>query len=272
MSEWLAVEAIIRQKDKEKTAMAVAKLSSGSGSDKNKDPEHFEVDDEDDDDDEDYLMNDVFEENDLSENIDSDEKKNPEPLAKKPNKSSTDSGNVPDDCCNFDTDEKEKVIENDDNVGGNRILLNSKDTSPSTPSSYQTVENDYFDYFIDRTGTSCPDNPKPMEGIEKFASIEDISMKINDEDDDEETSQQLTASVIVTNASIDISNLDRDVSNGENAENRTNMSPLQEEPNTLDALQEPKSACVSPASSNGGVYSVSIGIRSLLAIIFLEAF
>lgn len=37
MSEWLAVEAIVRQRDKEKTAHAVAKLSSsGSGGDKNK--------------------------------------------------------------------------------------------------------------------------------------------------------------------------------------------------------------------------------------------
>lgn len=257
MSEWLAVEAIIRQKDKEKTAIAVAKLSSGSGSgDKNKNHENFEIEDDDDDD---YLMeNDVFEDNDFSENIESEEKKITEPMTKKQNKSSTDSGNVPDDTGNVDTNEKEQVIEIDDHVGGNNILLNSKDTSPSTPSSYQTVENDYFDYFIDRT-TSCPEIPKPMEGIEKFASIEDISMKINEEDDDEddeEASLQQTASVIVTNASIDISNFDRDVTNGD--ENKTNMSPLQEESNTLDALQEPKSACVSPASSNGGVYSVSI--------------
>lgn len=254
MSEWLAVEAIIRQKDKEKTAIAVAKLSSGSGSgDKNKDPNHFEIEDDDDDD---YLMeNDVFEDNDFSDNIESEEKKIAEPINKKPNKSSTDSGNVPDDTGNVDTDEQEQVIDIDDPVGGNNILLNSKDTSPSTPSSYQTVENDYLDYFIDGT-TSCPETPNPMDGIEKFASIEDIAMKINDEDDDEEISQQQTASVIVTNASIDISNFDRDISNGDG--NKNDMSPLQEECNTLDALQEPKSACVSPASSNGGVYSVSI--------------
>lgn len=257
MSEWLAVEAIIRQKDKEKTAMAVAKLSSGSGSgaDKTKhSKDHYEIEDDEDDD---YLMeNDVFEDNDFSDKIEGDDKDDTEsPVIKKPNKSSTDSGNVPDDTGIVDTDEQEQVIETEDPVGGNNILLNSKDTSPSTPSSYQTVENDYFDYFIDGT-TSCPENQKPMEGIEKFASIEDIAMKIVDDlEDDEEISLQQTASVIVTNASIDISNLDRDMSNGE--ETKNDMSPVQEETNTLDALQEPKSACVSPASSNGGVYSVS---------------
>ncbi|KAL5276338.1 SGSM2 family protein [Megaselia abdita] len=226
MSEWLAVEAIIRQKDKEKTAMAVAKLSSGSGSgDKNKDPNHFEI--EDDDDDDDYLMeNDVFEEdNDSSARIETEEKKIfEEPMTKKPNKSSTDSGNVPDDTDIVDTDEQKQIIEteSEDAVG-------------------------------DGT-TSCPEIPTPMEGIEKFASIEDIAMKINDDDDD---SLQQTASVIVTNASIDISNFDMDNSNGD--ETKNDMSPVQEECNTgLDALQEPKSACVSPASSNGGVYSTEL--------------
>lgn len=36
MSEWLAVEAIVRQRDKEKTAHAVAKLSSSGSGDKTK--------------------------------------------------------------------------------------------------------------------------------------------------------------------------------------------------------------------------------------------
>jgi len=35
MSEWLAVDAIVQQREKEKTARAVAKLSSGSNSGKN---------------------------------------------------------------------------------------------------------------------------------------------------------------------------------------------------------------------------------------------
>lgn len=255
MSEWLAVEAIIRQKDKEKTAMAVAKLSSGSGSvDKSKDPNNFEMED---DDDEDYLMeNDVFEDNDSSDNKMETSDKNVEvgdSLPKKPNKSSTDSGNVPDDT-EDQVLETEDVIE-DEAVGGNNILLNSKATTPSTPSSYQTVENDYFDYFIDGT-TSCP-------ATDKFASIEDIPMKIAgqdednvDQEDDEDVSLQQT-SVIVTNASIDITNFDKETTNGEGGNTKNDMSPVQEECNSgLDALQEPKSACVSPASSNGGVYSV----------------
>lgn len=34
MSEWLAVEAIVRQRDKEQTAASIAKLGSESASDK----------------------------------------------------------------------------------------------------------------------------------------------------------------------------------------------------------------------------------------------
>ena len=42
MSEWLAVEAIIRQRDKEVTAASIAKLSSGSHSDGHHDPEQLQ--------------------------------------------------------------------------------------------------------------------------------------------------------------------------------------------------------------------------------------
>jgi hypothetical protein len=44
---------------------------------------------------------------------------------------------------------------------------------------------------------------------------------------------------------------------------KENLETVNEElsPNSLDALQEPKSACVSPASSNGGIYSVSLSLN-----------
>jgi hypothetical protein len=95
----------------------------------------------------------------------------------------------------------------------------SMESSPST-SSYETVGTDFID---------CPMSPK-------------------------------ITSVIVTDASIDVAN-----STGNNEkedEVKENLETLHEEiapsnHNSLDALQEPKSACVSPASSNGGIYSVS---------------
>jgi len=73
---------------------------------------------------------------------------------------------------------------------------------------------------------------------------------------------QATAAVIITKASVDITHWERSSKLGEGDQ----MSPVEEQAGesvgggggvNLDALQQPKSACASPASSNGGVYSVS---------------
>lgn len=338
MSEWLAVEAIVRQRDKEKTAHAVAKLSSESASgDKTK---GIDVDAD--------MENDVFEDNDFSDISDPgdfenekniEEKTNEEttPIKKKPsriNKSSTDSGNVPDeeikidedgldeesikynkdtiqlsnDDDDGDKDEKmnienmkdEKLIKidnielispsldggmvlelkencfGDNNLGGKDLLMSTK-SSPST-SSYETVGNE----FIDLSGNNITEHLKDMK-IPEFQSVDDIQMELTEIEDDSEKTQKLQeddqqeeeeetptssshhASVIVTKASIDIANMDNKEdgdgsnTNDENYEKKIPMTPVQEElQNVLDALQEPKSACVSPASSNGGIYSVRI--------------
>lgn len=276
MSEWLAVEAIVRQRDKEKTAVAVAKLSSESGSDQQqKAKQQLDPDND--------IDNDVFEENGYSDLSDQEEYEGGQPrkdsdkpavvvdevVIEKPsrvNKSSTDSGNVPD-SADEENERAEECKEIEDNVEKEEYQLKPEDlsnlnldkdseeyklaaeetssnkSSPSS-SSYETVANDFVDLI---------------------AQIEDITIYDNDLNDlnvSSPTTNQPHA-VIVTDASIDIVNVQRAEIKDENdvdEKDESNLSPLHEEiagQSSLDALQEPKSACVSPASSNGGIYSVS---------------
>ncbi|XP_058455911.1 small G protein signaling modulator 1-like isoform X2 [Malaya genurostris] len=231
MSEWLAVEAIVRQRDKEKTAVAVAKLSSGSGSldNKSKDVEEEEIE------------NEVFEENgfsDMSEpEVDDDEEsskvKDAEP-SNEPEKA--------------DTEEGEKL------TSSNRLELplsdHSKemDSNKSSPSdsSYATVGNDFVDVA----------DMLPISMNENGVSEQENGKEDEEEEEDECSVQspEQPRAVIVTDASIDVSML-----NDSKEQNNNTLEALQEEGGVssvqLDALQEPKSTCVSPASSNGGIYS-----------------
>lgn len=275
---WLAVEAIVRQLDKEKTAHAVAKLSSESGSDKHP-KASLEMDGD--------IENDVFEENcfsDLSDPEDYDEEHAVQfeadtdaaicveiTLPAKPsrvNKSSTDSGNVPDEDVQK-CDETDGVVEEipikeivsepapttlalditencfaepSEDVDQQQAVLSNK-SSPST-SSYETVANDFGEM------------------------VDSEMMAVVDVDVDVDTQPETIShhSVFITNASIDIVNVhaadEVDGSEGENMLN-SELAPLQEEIASLETLQEPKSACVSPASSGGGVYSVSVHYTQL---------
>lgn len=195
MSEWLAVEAIVRQLDKEKTAHAVAKLSSGGSASDSKVKNGVDIDVE--------MENEVFEENgfsDLSDpEVEDDEKDHVKMMP------------------------KEVPIDGDDPDKHPPQAVESIKSSPST-SSYETVGTDFID---------CPMSPK-----------------LN------------PTAVIVTDASIDVVNLATTENNDQENGSKENLETLHEETlpsnhNSLDALQEPKSACVSPASSNGGIYSVS---------------
>lgn len=257
---WLAVEAIVRQLEKEKTAQAMAKLSCGSADKQNGIDMEGDID------------NDVFEENgfsDLSDPEDYDEEqceraKVMEKL-NRVNKSSTDSGNVADVdvvAAKLDQDDDTaEIIELQDIVSvkppievvtqstevvvaeiEQPLPVPSEMSSPST-SSYETVANDFNDM------------------IEPFGEVSQIEAIAGDpaEDDGQIITISSTNrhSVIITNASIDIVNGPGDVM-GDDA--KSDLTPLQEEVAALDALetlQEPKSSCVSPASSGGGVYSVS---------------
>ncbi|XP_055612028.1 small G protein signaling modulator 2-like isoform X2 [Uranotaenia lowii] len=235
MSEWLAVEAIVRQRDKEKTAVAVAKLSSGSGSIENKSKE---VDEEE-------MENEVFEENGFSdmsepevEDEDNAAKANPQ----------TEPSQAEEETEKADVEEDEKL-----GSSSNRLELplsdHSKDidSNKSSPSdsSYATVGNDFVD----------------VADMLPLPSNEDVPMQDEMEDDGpledaEESSVQSPSqprAVIVTDASIDVTMMVNSVKE----QNNNTLEALPEEGPTrqLDALQEPKSACVSPASSNGGIYS-----------------
>lgn len=253
MSEWLAVEAIVRQRDKEKTASAVAKLSSESGSDQK--PKQFDPDND--------MENDVFEENGYSDLSDTDESPCHDEKVSRENKSSTDSGNVPDsveDDIPPKTDEKcddsacfvpaqndlkatdlpNLNFEQDAEVFKMASEENESSKSSPSSSSYETVANDFIDL------------------AEQMADI-----AVNEEDIDLSTSTTNPPhAVIVTDASIDIVNVRLlEDHNSIDDENNGNLTTLQEDvagQSSLDALQEPKSACVSPASSNGGIYSVSM--------------
>lgn len=194
MSEWLAVEAIVRQLDKEKTAHAVAKLSSGGSASDSKVKNGVDVDVE--------MENEVFEENGFSD-LSDPEVEDDEHLKR--------TSGVP----------MEAYARRDDADKPGESMK----SSPSN-SSYETVATDFQD---------CPMSPK-----------------LN------------PTAVIVTDASIDVTNIPLTEISKE-LENKENLETLHEvkheetmTPNhSLDALQEPKSACVSPASSNGGIYSVS---------------
>lgn len=191
MSEWMAVEAIVKQLDKEKTAHAVAKLSSGgSASDSKVKNNGVDIDVE--------MENEVFEENGFSDLSD------PEVDDDEITTTKGDAANV-------------EVTKEEIPVRENEIK-----SSPST-SSYETVGTDFIDYG---DKDNFPLSPK------------------------------MTA-VIVTDASIDMINLPS--ISDEKEFSMENLETVNEEhsPNSLDALQEPKSACVSPASSNGGIYTVS---------------
>lgn len=109
-------------------------------------------------------------------------------------------------------------------------------SSPNT-SSYETVGNDFEDFNL---------QTPVQEPIAGFADINDLHQ------------------VIITNASIDIHNLSNSpdlIQDGAstNGTDTVKDGGLLEETSGVQTLgpTEPKSNCVSPASSNGGIYSVS---------------
>lgn len=156
MSEWLAVEAIVRQREKEKAARALAKLSSGSnsGNERTVRPANPDAGGE--------LENEVFDdESDMSDLEFDDEQRQqrqhndeaagflnvgPIPRAMK---TSTDSGHVDEGIDELDEDERrERELEREReqkkvNSNQNQYQLTEKDLQPScsnsTASSYETV-------------------------------------------------------------------------------------------------------------------------------------
>ncbi|SPP86321.1 small G protein signaling modulator 2 [Drosophila guanche] len=328
MSEWLAVEAIVRQREKEKTALAVAKLSAeqarlaanangaaaGSGAPNAAKPmtngsrelelelEHghghgHSGDEADQCGDE--GENDVFDDNDFSDISDPGELSDEPELAAEAEEQPEEEGNA-------ETDEEQQQEQEDGQLmpqlseqlmlefqnldcmeplhlqencfadseaegelglgldaGGNILLLSIK-SSPST-SSYETVGNEFVDMVDvkEEPETETDPDPEPCGLLSKFHSADDVRRDIGEEADHEE--EHPSTSVIITEAA-SLDALDVQCNDDETTEDFTSrktslMSPMNEDITvvaSLDALQEPKSACVSPASSNGGVYSVEL--------------
>ncbi|XP_037809232.1 small G protein signaling modulator 1 [Lucilia sericata] len=276
MSEWLAVDAIVQQREKEKTARAVAKLSSGSNSGQEKTVRHVDIETGD-------LENEVFEDiSDISDPGDLEfEEEQREPLQTamtsstghlmvKPipraMKTSTDSGNVDDtiDDVNIEEEREDSKCDlpqhflKEDSSLKEDFSINVNASAKSTPStsSYDTVGNGYVELKAEQSTHFIASEELDTKSIlsPEYLSADDFQDHLRDEVQEEVLDEEndLKTAVIVTNASVDIINWESSPKISS-----LRMSPLEEQPNqtVFDALQEPKSACVSPASSNGGVYS-----------------
>ncbi|EAT48782.1 AAEL000161-PA, partial [Aedes aegypti] len=188
MSEWLAVEAIVRQRDKEKTAVAVAKLSSGSGSleNKSKDAEEEEME------------NEVFEENGFSDMSEPEMEDDEE----------TSRSKLPGDAKKEHKEEPEKAdVEEGEKLGSLDKLelplsehsrdIDSNKSSPSD-SSYATVGNDFVD-VADMLPVTSNENVLPNDEEDAIRDSE-----VHDEVDNcPVQSPGHPRAVIVTDASID---------------------------------------------------------------------
>lgn len=278
MSEWLAVEAIVRQRDKEKTAVAVAKLSSGSGSmenrsktlDQDADGEQGEGEDE-----EEEMENEVFEENgfsDMSEpEVEGEERSDAKVQLTK------DTITLPvvaQDALTVETAGGVGAAESADR-GEEQEQEQDFDSNKSSPSdsSYATVGNDFIDVadIISPMGEEDSGGARSLGAVERMQEGEDEDGVTSgeggagpDEEEDEPDSPkslEQPRAVIVTDASIDVTMLlpgeVRELNNNHTLSTLAEEGGNQQQP-ALDSLQEPKSACVSPASSNGGIYSVGV--------------
>ncbi|KAH8409213.1 hypothetical protein KR009_010731, partial [Drosophila setifemur] len=326
MSEWLAVEAIVRQREKEKTALAVAKLSAEQArqtakSSNSLNPHQkltngsrqLELErvagnggdgQEEDEDDHLVLHDEVFDDNDFSDISDPGDLFDEPEIAKEAEEEEEleleqeqeqeqeDPGKQENQELELELGERvipqlsEQLVldfQNIDNMeplrlqencfadsetenelglsldGSGNILMLSIKSSPST-SSYETVGNE----FVDLVEGKLVEEEDPLGQLSKFHSADDVRLEQEQEpepepDVEEESSQPATAVIITEAASLDA--LDDDPTEEFTSRKTSLMSPLNEDITvvaSLDALQEPKSACVSPASSNGGVYSVEL--------------
>ncbi|ALC48611.1 CG32506 [Drosophila busckii] len=297
MSEWLAVEAIVRQREKEKNALAVAKLNAeqarlaanaraaqlpnGVAQLELQEEEELELElqleleheqlmgDNDVFDDNDFSdISDPGEEFDLQEQQQQQQQQEEQPAQLSSEQVVLEFQNIDDmeplrlqENCFADSEaEGEAELGLTLDSSGNILMLSIK-SSPST-SSYETVGNEFAEL------AEC----KPLEETEltetcgqlsKFHSADDVR---HDEQEQEQEHPAAATAVIITEAAslddLDVQCGNDDEPTEEFTSRKTSlMSPLNEDITvvaSLDALQEPKSACVSPASSNGGVYSVEL--------------
>ncbi|CAH1163281.1 unnamed protein product [Phaedon cochleariae] len=231
MSEWLAVEAIVRQKDKENQAHAIAKLSSESMSG---DQMPQEIQEE--------LSNEVFEDNiDL---ISDEEDESLEEQTKKKSKRTKQntirySSDEDDDACKKQTENVQNEEAFSSTCSRKNSITNSSNVENAQIES-QLEELSQFDYR-----KSQDDEDSKSEECSQLHNKEELRDFIHN--------------VIVIDASVDICS----IGNETDTARMTNLDAVTEENNSsLDTCIEThglaspaRSTCVSPASSNGGVYS-----------------
>ncbi|KAL0867750.1 hypothetical protein ABMA27_008469 [Loxostege sticticalis] len=273
MSEWLCVEAIVKQRDREATAASIARLTEASGKPKPvENPEPCEV----------------FED-DCSVISDNPPIVSPEPSETEQKRPETKPvlSRAPsiDEVDNIEMDsEKEK---DDTKVNGETETGDSRDIDLDSLKDLDDEEEVHIKSVVenpDLRRESIAEIKRLAEGIVQkgegrglLCSVDSANMNLNgsdlrssiDESQPQQSPHQQHTSVIITNPSVDLAASGSPASGGTTANVSPARSPLgvvREESHSagasFDTLEpaadqrpEARSNCVSPASSNGGVYS-----------------
>ncbi|XP_023018015.2 small G protein signaling modulator 1 isoform X2 [Leptinotarsa decemlineata] len=246
MSEWLAVEAIVRQRDKETQAHAIAKLSSESMSGDQVPQIHRE------------LSNEVFEEDPITddEEEETSDEDNQDKCAKKLLRKKQNTikyvSDGEDDC----------EVKKNENVSDGETSVNTKATCDVQ--NGEALINGNNSVAINSKIGEVEQN-QTQDSTQVSISVESKN-NVNVETPEEhgyllsnkkEELQDFIHNVVVINASVDMCNIGNDSSRMANLDAVTeeNNSSLDTCIETHGLASPARSACVSPASSNGGVYS-----------------
>ncbi|KAJ2942782.1 hypothetical protein O0L34_g14969 [Tuta absoluta] len=271
MSEWLCVEAIVKQRDREQTAASIARLTAASGKAKpvESEPEVFE--------------------DDLSVISDNPPIVSPTPSEKeqkRPDKPVLSRAPSIDEIDNIEMDsEKEKddtLVNGETETGDSRDVdidsLKDLDEDEDHVHLKSVVENpDLRRESIAEIKRLAENIVSKGEGRGLLCSVDSANVNINGSefrssmDESQPSSHEQRTSVIITNPSVDLAAGGSPVSGGTTANASPSRSPLgvvREESHSAGAsfdMLEPSQAdstrpvnrsnCASPASSNGGVYS-----------------
>ncbi|XP_013168017.1 PREDICTED: small G protein signaling modulator 2-like isoform X2 [Papilio xuthus] len=270
MSEWLCVEAIVKQRDREATAASIARLTEAAGRATSSTVETGEV----------------FED-DCSVISDNPPIVSPEPSEREQKPESKPVlSRAP------SIDEVENIEMDSEEKGRNNSKVNGETDGTSDSKEHVDVDslNDIDDDEVyiksvvenpDMRRESIAEIKRLAEGIVQkgdgrglLCSVDSGNMTLNGNDlkssmEESQPPQQKHASVIITNPSVDLAASGSPASSGTTANVSPARSPLgvvREESHSAgasfdtlepsgDARPDNRSNCVSPASSNGGVYS-----------------
>ncbi|XP_067015319.2 small G protein signaling modulator 2 [Anabrus simplex] len=253
MSEWLAVEAIVRQRDKETMAANLAKLSSESTSGDVPPPTPALVQD---------LSNDVFEDN-LS--LVSDDDVVVEELRCPPNSLETNSNHP------SEVEELQNHHNHMEERNSTRVFMNGDHTEEVIHRILKHKKRPKANHMVNGHGPEENDdkhkNGKPTspdEGV--VLDVVSKTNHVNNENTTKEDDTPSTAVIVCTNPSVDSGHQSEPYLDdiGERL-----LTPPSEEKEAQDTLavaeetaegnsQSSRSTCISPASSQGGVYSTEL--------------